>query len=83
MPNQHYYIKRQPRKLCEMNMKIIQSVHEKQKFKSLSMHTISKRNKQLIINNLLLNLFNSSILVIVEQFIEQQQQQQQLCKFIF
>lgn len=56
-----------------MNMKIIQSVHEKQKFKSLSMHTISKRNKQLIINNLLLNLFNSSnLLVIVQQFIEQE-----------
>lgn len=58
-----------------MNMKIIQSVHEKQKFKSLSMHTISKRNKQQqqqLINNSLINLTITSLLFIIQQLIKQQ-----------
>lgn len=67
-----------------MNMKIIQSVHEKQKFKSLSMHTISKRNKQQqqqqqLINNSLINLTITSLLFIIQQLIEQQFQ---LIKYI-
>lgn len=65
-----------------MNMKIIQSVHEKQKFKSLSMHTISKRNKQQqqqLINNSVINLTITSLLFIIQQLIEQQFQ---LIKYI-
>lgn len=64
------------RKLGEMNMKIFQSVHGKQKFKltkSISMHTpnLSKCNNLTLIFINLLNLNSTTKLYSLKQNIEQ------------